>query len=171
MNKLYLDVSHEMDEEIDFPFYRVDIVINGQRLIDLAREVELPFAEAEGRLVHAGEYQNLPPRAVFLPSRSWLPENGEEITELLICGFCGTWGCWPLEARITVEDERVVWSDFCQPHRSKSKPPVWRYDRLGPFVFDRRQYEAELGKMLADETYQEAKRRWEEWLTNVRKIR
>jgi len=53
-------------------------------------------------------------------------------------------------------------------HRSVHKPPIWRSDRLGPFVFDRQQYEAELGKMLADETYQAAQRRWEEWLERDR---
>ena len=45
MDQLYLDVSYEMDEELDFPYYPMDIVINGQRLIDLAREVELPFED------------------------------------------------------------------------------------------------------------------------------
>ena len=76
MDQLYLDVSHETDQNLGFSVYSVDLVINNQRLIDLVREVELPFAEAEGRPEHAGEYQNLPVQAVFLPSRYLLPESG-----------------------------------------------------------------------------------------------
>lgn len=163
MDELYLDVSQRMDPHIGIPYYEVDIVINGRELIDLVREVELPFAEAEGQPELADRYQNHTSDIIFLPSRHFLPETGADITDVFIC-FCGESYCWPLRAQITVEEERITWSDFHQPHRRDPKGPVWRYDGLGPFVFDRRQYEAELGKMLANEAYQEAQRRRQAWL-------
>jgi hypothetical protein len=43
----------------------------------------------------------------------------------------------PLLARVTTTPETVVWSDFEQPHRRGR----WDYAQLGPFTFDRRQYE------------------------------
>ena len=63
-------------------FQPVEIRINGQPLIDLVREAELPFvqkefekraAEAESPedvTLLAGDYLYLPSRLVFLPSRS-----------------------------------------------------------------------------------------------------
>ena len=45
-------------------------------------------------------------------------------------------GCWPLEAAIVVSDGVVTWTDFRQPHRQDRD-----YRALGPFVFDRPQYE------------------------------
>ena len=50
---------------------------------------------------------------------------------------CGEVGCWPLSARIAVTDATVVWSGFSRPHR-----PHRDYTSLGPFEFDRAQYDA-----------------------------
>jgi hypothetical protein len=60
------------------------------------------------------------------PGRLWL----------LACE-CGEVGCWPFEARVVVTGDLVVWADFRQPNRSG-----WSYAGLGPFVFDRDQYDA-----------------------------
>ena len=40
------------------------------------------------------------------------PSNG--ITWLLGCS-CSVAGCWPLEARVTVERDRVTWNGFANP--------------------------------------------------------
>jgi hypothetical protein len=48
--------------------------------------------------------------------------------------------------RIEVSDDRIVWSDFGQPHRFNSKR-FRSYEGLGPFVFDRAQYETALGAL------------------------
>lgn len=50
---------------------------------------------------------------------------------------CGEAGCWPLEAGVAVLDDRVIWSDFSNPHR-----PVRDYRMFGPFEFSLAQYEA-----------------------------
>jgi hypothetical protein len=47
---------------------------------------------------------------------------------------CGEVGCWPLTTRVTVNNNRVLWDSFRQPHRERD------YSRFGPFVFDLDQY-------------------------------
>jgi hypothetical protein len=128
-----------------YSFEVADVFINGRRLVDLVREVEQPFAEQEGHPDLAGGYEGIDADLAFLPSQHLLggaePKRGVAILE---CGTCSIDGCWPLTATITLEGETVIWSDFEQPHRSSRKPPVWSYEKLGPFVFDRTQYEAAL---------------------------
>jgi len=59
---------------------------------------------------------------------------------------CGEAGCWPLQCRIRVEGDDVIWGDFRQPHR-----PARDYSGFGPFFFDGAQYrdalEHALGKI------------------------
>lgn len=69
------------------------------------------------------------------------PKIGE--AWLLACD-CGEVGCWPLAARITVDDTTVTWSTFQQPHR-----PEWDYSAFGPFKFGRRQYEKAIENGIA----------------------
>lgn len=124
----------------------VDILINGRSLVDAAREVELPFAAGEGRPRLAGKYVGLPLEAILFPSRRLLgePETYYDTDYLdgklavLGCG-CGEVGCWPLRVRISVTEDRVTWGGFEQPHRRR-----WDHGALGPFVFDRGEYEAAL---------------------------
>ena len=129
-----------------YAVYVARILVNGKDLAELAAEIERPFASAEGHSEIAGQYQGLAWHEVAAPSRHLLGEpladtiadvNGR--VTLLRCA-CGEAGCWPLVARIEIEDETVRWSNFAQPHR-----PSWKYDSLGPFTFDRREYEAALG--------------------------
>jgi hypothetical protein len=54
---------------------------------------------------------------------------------------CGVTECWFMQARIEVGPGWVRWSDFGQFHR-----PHWHYG-LGPFTFDRRQYESQLAQV------------------------
>jgi hypothetical protein len=57
---------------------------------------------------------------------------------------CGEWGCWPLMARITVTADLVTWDSFRQPHRKTRD-----YTALGPFQFDRHQYDDALAALTA----------------------
>jgi len=152
MDKFELSIS-----QVDFDGKKVavvDIYINGRNLIDIAKEVEIPFAKAEGHPDIAGGYMGLPPEGVFYPSKHLLGEPNRRFgytdkTTVLVCGSCGEGGCWPLEVKITVSEDKVVWSDFGQPHRGPySKSSHWKYDNLGPFIFDRKQYESELRKKI-----------------------
>lgn len=69
------------------------------------------------------------------------PSNGT--TWLLGCG-CSVAGCWPLEARVTVDSETVTWDRFRQPHRPKRE-----YACFGPFVFAHDEYEQAIRHLAA----------------------
>ena len=132
----------------------VRIIIDGADLIDLAREVELPFATREGSPDIAGGYAGLKRAAVTPPSTHFLGEPNSRIHEwsdriqVLECDGCREPGCWPLFCRIEVTEDRVRWSDFEQPHRSGSGGgSKWDHRDLGPFEFDRAQYERALAAL------------------------
>lgn len=119
----------------------VNILVNHRNLVDILREVELPFHAQEGRPHFASKYVGLPPPDIFLPSPLLLGEPATYYDHdypgkiaVLGCG-CGDVGCWPLLVEISLRDDVVVWSGFEQPHRR-----AWRYDEMRPFVFDRAQY-------------------------------
>lgn len=117
------------------PGKELHILINGQSLIDLARSVELPFAQLEGKPDIAGQY-------------GWLLDVECEIQRLtteecmLLGCTCGVPECWPLTARVSLAEDAVSWSGFRNCHRAEGHPHAWDHSALGPFVFDRKQYEA-----------------------------
>ena len=129
----------------------IQIKINGRDLVELVRAVENAFADKEDAASIAGAYAGLPPNDdTCPPSKHFLGEPSRAIyrygakRQVLGCE-CGEAGCWPLLCVIEAGPTRVIWSQFEQPHRSieRSKNP-WRYDELGPFEFDRGQYERAL---------------------------
>ncbi len=61
--------------------------------------------------------------------------HASQKTPVLACS-CGEWGCWPLLTHISLTGDLVVWDRFEQPHR-----PMRDYATLGPFLFDRDQYD------------------------------
>lgn len=138
MNTLQLTVIE--DAECQPENYLVEISIDGKRLADILRDVELPQAERDGAPDIAGSYSSLDAETTLYPSLHFLGEprsiftRGERVT-VLLCQ-CGCQGCWDFVCRITINDKTVTWSDFAQTHRQ------WSYDMLGEFVFDREQYEA-----------------------------
>jgi hypothetical protein len=128
----------------------VHITINGRDLIEIVRNIELPFATREGSPNIAGAYSGLPAATVFFPSRHFVGEpeplytDGDGRVYALLCE-CGEPGCWPLSVRIELREHEVVWSDFRQPHRGPHiKTGEWRYDALPSFTFDREAYEQAL---------------------------
>jgi hypothetical protein len=120
----------------------VNVFVNGRNLVDVLREVELPFRAREGKPDLASRYVGLPPEEIFLPSPRLLGEpttyydhdSVEGKIAVLGCG-CGDVGCWPFRVKITLREDVVIWDGFEQPHRR-----AWRYDEMRPFVFDRAQY-------------------------------
>lgn len=135
-------IRFEIGERCDPVAGSVDAVaafVNGRNLVDILREVELPFATREGKPDLAGSYVGLPPEEIFLPSLRLLGEPATYYDyfdgKIAVLGcVCGEVGCWPFLVRITIRDDVVLWSDFEQPHRA------WRYDEMRPFVFDLAQY-------------------------------
>ena len=124
----------------------VRLLVNGRDLVELAHDAEHASAQADGQPAIAGAYEGLAAQEVLAPSRHLL---GEPLAHLeviddgrvaLLGCECGEAGCWPLLARVEATGEYVTWSEFAQPHRAQ-----WRHDSLGPFTFDRAQYESALG--------------------------
>jgi hypothetical protein len=135
------------------PEAEVAILVDGRDLLDAVREVERPFARAEGDEARAGKYAGMPAAAVAPPARHLLGEDewAEEGRVALYRCACGSEACWPLMARIEVDGGTVTWSDFRQPHRGPGSPAGrWRHDALGPFVFDRAQYDDALARLARD---------------------
>ena len=150
MDKLYLEVRKFAVKGFEGQAEEIAIFVNGRNLIDILREFELPMAAGEGHADIAGGYMGLPPEHALPPSRHFLGEpewevyRNDEKVSLLEC-TCGVPGCWPFLVKITVEEERVVWSNFEQPHRREDHPNGgWSYAGLGPFSFALEQYMAAL---------------------------
>ena len=131
-----------------------DLFVNGRNFLDIIRDTEQPFADAEGHPRIAGKYIGIPWKLAIFPSRHLLGEYppivpaGWDQGQLLRC-TCGDAGCWPLLARIIVEGATIRWTDFKQPHRGPtSRTSHWRYDALPDLIFDRTAYEAALNPVI-----------------------
>lgn len=121
----------------------VSILINGVDLIKLVRKHELPMATADGSAEIAGGYAP--------NSRRWFHSEYKKLVggapegpklSLFCCSGCGDIGCWPLDVKVSIEGEQVIWSDFEQPHRRGK----WEYTTFGPFHFDADQYATALSQ-------------------------
>lgn len=142
-------------------FRQARIAINGVPLIEFVRVAEEPWARAEylERLpqfanpdefkFEAGDYHYLSAARLLPPSRELLgqprdpgfvlePDDPRRTKATVLGCTCGITECWFVQVRVELLSQVVVWSEFGQFHR-----PNWRYD-LGPFTFDRKQYESQL---------------------------
>ena len=129
------------------------VLVDGVDLKLRVQEAEERFAAAEGNATLAGQYRGLWVNYVAPPSRHFLGTPSHPVyqvgqkTQILECE-CGEPGCWPLLCRISLTKERVLWSDFEQPHRNgESQNPLWDYSGFGPFEFEREAYEAALAQL------------------------
>ena len=137
-------ISFKIDKD-DVGNDHVQIIINGENFIDMLKRTELQYDKSI-----AGQYKGLPAEMVFSPSKHLLGkvhvdlDYHDDKTAILICE-CGCAGCWDFVVKISISEKTVTWSEFEQPHRSSdSVSGHWHYDSLRPFIFDRKQYEAEL---------------------------
>ncbi len=141
----------------------IKILINGVPLLEMVREAEESLVRAEheeriargedteGYRILAGDYHYAPHSMILLPSRNLLDEpyrpgfvlkpDDPRIGKATVLGCtCGVMDCWLLQVRVTLSRSSVRWSEFGQFHR-----PRWKYN-IGPFLFDRGQYESELAR-------------------------
>lgn len=123
----------------------VEFRLGGRDFTDLVAESEVAGC---GELGRAGRYLGLTRSdinwAQHLLGRSTDDQDDERQLDgrtLLMGCICSVWGCNPLYARITSDESSVFWHDFHNPFRD------WTYQTLGPFRFDRREYEAELTRL------------------------
>lgn len=120
------------------------IHINNEPLVELVRRCERPSARADEQEGLAGSYRPLWgyrfDHDLFF-GRPSDPELRRPNGVVLMGCDCGVVGCWPLECRLRVESETIIWERFRQPFR-----PRWDHSGLGPFVFDRVAYEREVAR-------------------------
>lgn len=133
----YNVLKFRIEEETDSESKVVRVLIDGRDLIDRVRELEAPFARAEDNPHLAGAYSGMSLEEWQIRSEA----DADGRRPVLACE-CGIVDCWPLVARVVLREHTVTWLDFKQPFR-----PRWAYANLGPYVFEREQYEAELRKI------------------------
>ena len=108
-------------------------LVDGVRL----RDIVARFEEAAG-FSTPGSYAGIVPDHFrfgplinhFMGNDDWNPGA----PAVLGCD-CLEWGCWPFHAVVEVTDDRVRWPTFLGPKEDRD------YSRIGPFEFDRTQYE------------------------------
>ena len=125
-------------------YQAVELLIDGESLIERVGRHEAPLAQKEGHPGLAGAY-------------AW-PALDDELSAALRSGAeddagkvavlectCGLPGCWPLLVKITAAPSEVIWSEFEQPHRNENSGGAhWRYEGFGPFVFAKNEYQSAL---------------------------
>ena len=122
----------------------LDIRVNGSRLQELVRVVEASRATGGAEPSVPGKYMGLHPQADSYFVRRLLGEpivhtsSGISPRTALLGCTCGEVECWPLQADVEVTDRVVTWSNF------RSARDEWDLSSIGPFVFDRDQYESSL---------------------------
>ena len=128
-----IEFNIELDEEYQ-PHFVVRPAVNGRDLIEIVGE--------------EGGFKGLDALDVLPPSRHFFGESDAKYHEsglVLVCN-CGYTECGSLSASMIVADESVTWTDFGDPG--------WKpYPGIGPFKFDRNQYEQALDR--AAKTYGE----------------
>lgn len=143
MDEVAFDRVFSASDALPPGWWGIEPIVNGVRLAEHARAIELPSAIAADQAHLAGNYAGLVGPFLW-PSRHFLDEPHEQWffdgdTTLLGC-TCSVAGCWPLTAIVALDETTVRWSGFRMGHRD------WDLSALGPFVFDRDQYERALGR-------------------------
>ncbi len=136
MNTLKLKETEFTDSTTHSTSKRFEIYIDGFRLFDRVKQIELK--EAINEINNVGAYV----------------ANGEILTELtrynkgdedymksvlMICN-CNVVDCWNFEVEILETEKAVIWRNFENNHRN------WSYAKLGEFVFDKSEYLNEIKK-------------------------
>ncbi|MBR4085899.1 MAG: hypothetical protein IKK33_16620 [Lachnospiraceae bacterium] len=112
----------------------VEIYINGREIVELLKEIEMPWAIKEGEIDLAGTYGHLPPKELYSEL------NDTEESALLCCDGCGLVGCWSVFVNVEKDEKYVYWKDFRHNHRE------WKYNIS--YKFYRSEYEDMLKGVL-----------------------
>lgn len=121
---------------------RLAILIDGQPLIELIKQVERPFSKKDLIEIQPGAYQGLPLTLAMSPSEHFLGiaapnyEGPKNRVILLVDKTSGKAETWALSVEIKMYRRHVVWCNF----KHLQRPYAWRYHRMGIFVFNKMQY-------------------------------
>lgn len=122
----------------------IDTLIDGKPL-------EQIVATATGtRTKDPSDLQGSDPHMLLPPHGNLLGGLGR--IQPLLCSGCREPGCHPVDAAIEVYDDVVVWSEFTEGNHPTQLPSI------GPFVFDRKQYEAAVALAVEWDTADDAGR-------------
>ena len=152
MHHLRVTTEGRVRDVLDEPIEQVQrVYIDGLTLEHWVK----PFEAARA---HDTWHPNAPPRYVSLLASEvpqpahWLlgvayaARGGAHPRVRLLDCPCRAVGCHPLFARLEVLHHRVHWYGFHNPHLVLGRDGTFhRYAGLGPFVFEREQYERALG--------------------------
>lgn len=122
--------------------------VDGRSFVDLVTQYEEShgWEDAgihEGLVLGREQLQDLPR---FLLDGQSLEQFGATGTVLLGC-TCGNIDDGPFFGTVQVTDEHVTWREFQNP---LARELDWDYSDLGPFVFDRAQYEQAITDAMAE---------------------
>ncbi len=146
MDELSLNIIDRQND--DYQLKSVTIQINGKDIIEILKDYEMPFAKREGSKNIAGAYSGLSPDVLLKyltnPEAYDVDEHGR--VAILECE-CGSESCWPMKTKINEAGDKIIWSDFEQPHRSKDRSDFWDYTNFGQFEFDKTAYLKQINKL------------------------
>jgi hypothetical protein len=86
---------------------------------------------------------------LLLKCEADLPNNRRS---LFVCAECGDLGCGTVSVLVTRVADLLVWSDFGYENTYEEQISREPYENIGPFQFDRKDYELAFLKVMAQMT-------------------
>ncbi len=160
MDEIEFSLGIYYEENTGFHFWTIDILINGQKLINLVTDVEQENARRMD-LDFGGDYASLEANPHHLRDDYFLGNNlwGQPVPFVWVLGCTCTFPeCWGVHANIRANSEVVFWKNIVNPWLVNGFPSVWDraspedfvafdYSSIGPFVFDRPEYDRALATL------------------------
>lgn len=141
MDRIKFEIN---DKKVDdYELKSVKILINNIDLIEILRKYEMPFAKKEGHESIAGGYDGLAPEDLYKYLTN--PDKYDKVS-VLECE-CGCEGCWPMKVKVLNSKDKIIWTDFEQPHRNFKSHNFWDYSKFDKFVFEIDNYNEQLNKL------------------------
>lgn len=160
MDKIKFELGFYYDKDYGSGFPIIDISINERKLLDIVTEVERKNAQRMG-FDFGGGYTGVRATPYVVEGDHFLglsiPGSAKSHTRVLNC-TCGNPRCWDVLALIEADDKFVCWSYIINPWLLNGLPTHWHtespedfvafnYSSIGPYIFDRRQYEDALNEL------------------------
>jgi len=82
----------------------------------------------------------------YLKNPDELDKDEHDKISILECE-CGCESCWPMKVKVLNDKDKIIWTDFEQPHRNTESHNFWDYDKFGSFTFDYDNYNEQLNKL------------------------
>gem|GEM_PF-3478387 len=117
-NKTYDTIELKVDpvgtEETPWPDCdRCTILLNGNDILEIIRDAELPYFRNETDLSEdrAGSYIHMMPTELYDDLVEAEKSDGEEFAHVLCC-TCGKSGCSSARVKVVKTDDSIIWNNF-----------------------------------------------------------